>query len=152
MDEPDQRLRASAVVMRVMGWGIILGGPIVALAYAPGFFWGELPPGFPLLGPAHPPSHYDGAHPYIFMLFSLYLAWGILLVRGAKDPLAAASLFDWGILANVLHGLLMVFQAFTYPNEHAHLWADVPLLFAISAVMWHWHPGRSHDNNARAQV
>lgn len=84
MDEPDQRLRASAVVMRVMGWGIILGGPIVALAYAPGFFWGELPPGFPLLGPAHPPSHYDGAHPYIFMLFSLYLAWGICWFAGRK--------------------------------------------------------------------
>jgi len=152
MDEPDQHLRASALVMRVMGWGIILGGPILALAYAPGFFWGALPPGFPLIGPAHPPSHYDGAHPYIFMLFSLYLAWGILLVRGAKDPLAAVSLFDWGILANALHGLLMLFQAFTYPNEHAHLWADVPLLFAISAVMWRWHPGRFHSNGARAQV
>ena len=27
--------------------GAILLGPIVTLAYAPGFFWGELPPGFP---------------------------------------------------------------------------------------------------------
>ena len=112
------------------------------LAYAPGFFWGELPPGFPLCGPPHPPSPYNGAHPYIFMIFSLYIAWAILLIRGAKDPKAAASLFDWGILANVLHASLMVYQAFTYPNEHAHLWADIPLLFAVSAVLWYWHPNR----------
>lgn len=138
--------------MRVMGWGMILGGPILALAYAPGFFWGELPPKFPLLGPSHPPSHYAGAPPYIFMLFSLYLTWAILLVLGAKDPTAAASLFDWGILANVLHGSLMLFQAFTYPNELAHLWADIPMLFVISAVMWHSHPCRSrgHDTSVQA--
>ena len=138
----DPKLRTSARVMRLVGWGILVGGPIVALAYAPGFFWGELPQGFPLLGPAHPPSPYAGAHPYLFMLFSLYVAWAILLIRGAKDPRAAASLFDWGILANLLHGSLMAIQAFAYPNEHAHMWADVPLLFAISAVMWLWHPLR----------
>ncbi len=63
-------------------------------------------------------------------------------IRGAHDPKGAVSLFDWGILANILHGSLMVFQAFTYPNEHAHMWADIPMLFAISAVMWFWHPNR----------
>ena len=36
----------------------------------------------------------------------------------------------------------MVVQAFTYPNEHAHLWADIPMLFAIAAAMWVWHPNR----------
>ena len=142
MKELDRHLRTSALAMRLVGWGIIVGGPIAALAYAPGFFWGELPQGFPLLGPAHPASPYDGAHPYLFMLFSLYVAWAILLIRGAKDPRAAASLFDWGILANLLHGSLMAVQAFAYPNEHAHMIADVPLLFAISAVMWYWHPNR----------
>ena len=135
-------LRASALVMRLVGWGFIVAGPVVALAYAPGFFWGELPPGFPLYGPPHPPSPLHGAHPYLFMMLSLYVAWAILLIRGAKNPLAAASLFDWGILANALHGSLMAIQAFVYPNEHAHLWADVPMLFAISAVMWIWHPNR----------
>jgi hypothetical protein len=142
MTELTRQLQASALLMRLIGWGIILGGPILALAYPPGVIWGELPPGFPTLGPTHPPSNYAGAHPYLFMLFSLYLAWAILLVLGAKDPRAAASLFDFGILANLLHGLVMVIQVFTYPNEHAHLWADIPLLFAISAAMWHWHPNR----------
>ncbi len=142
MNELNQNLKASALVMKLVGWGLIIGGPIMLLAYAPGFFWGELPPDFPLLGPSHPPSPYHGSHPYLYMIFSLYVAWAILLIRGARDPRAAASLFDWGILANILHGGLMVFQAFTVPNEHAHMWADIPLLFAVSAIMWYWHPNR----------
>ena len=150
MNELDPHLRASALLMRLVGWGTIVALPIVALAYAPGFFWGQLPPGFPLCGPPHPPSPYAGAHPYLFMMYSLYVAWAILLVRGAKDPRAAASLFDWGILANLMHGSLMAIQAFAYPNEHAHMWGDVPLLFLISAVMWRWHPNRNIPAAVRA--
>ena len=140
MNEPNQHLRESALVMRIVGWLVIVGGPIMVLAYPPGFFWGELPAGFPTIGPEHPSSHYAGEHPYLLMLFSLYLAWAILLIRGAKDPKAASSLFDFGILANIMHASLMVVQVFTTPNEHAHLWADIPLLFAVSAVLWYWHP------------
>ncbi len=51
------------------------------------------------------------------MIFALYLAWAILLIRGAKDPQAAASLFDSGVLANLMHGSLMVYQAFAYPTN-----------------------------------
>jgi hypothetical protein len=144
MNEPNQHLRTSALVMRVVGWGMIVGGPILLIAYPPGMVWGELPAGFPLLGPPHPVSPYDGMHPYLFMIYSLYMAWSILLIRGAHDPKAAASLFDWGILANLLHGALMSVQAFIAPNELAHLWTDVPLLFALSAVMWWWHPNRAN--------
>jgi uncharacterized protein DUF6632 len=144
MKEPDQHLRTSANVMRVVGWGLIVGGPILFIGYPPGMSWGELPAGFPRLGPPHPVSPHNGLHPYLFMIFALYAAWAILLIRGAKDPRAAASLFDWGILANLLHGVLMLVQAFIEPNEHAHLWTDVPLLFALSAVMWWWHPNRAN--------
>jgi hypothetical protein len=143
-NEPNQHLRTSALVMRVVGWGMIVGGPILLIAYPPGMVWGELPVGFPLLGPPHPVSPYDGMHPYLFMIYSLYMAWSILLIRGAHDPKAAAPLFDWGILANLLHGALMLVQAFIAPNELAHLWTDVPLLFALSAVMWWWHPNRAN--------
>jgi hypothetical protein len=144
MNEPNQHLRTSALVMRVVGWGMIVGGPILLIAYPPGMVWGELPAGFPLLGPPHPASPYHGLHPYLLMIFALYVAWAILLIRGAKDPRAAASLFDWGILANLLHAALMSIQAFIAPNELAHLWTDVPLLLALSAVMWWWHPNRAN--------
>jgi hypothetical protein len=144
LSEANKHLRTSALVMRVVGWGLIVGGPILLIAYPPGMFWGEVPAGFPLLGPPHPMSPHNGMHPYLSMIFVLYVAWAILLIRGAKDPKAAASLFDWGILANLLHGGLMLVQAFIEPNEHAHLWTDVPLLFALSAVMWWWHPNRAN--------
>jgi hypothetical protein len=76
------------------------------------------------------------------MIIVLYMAWGILMVRGAKDPKANAALFDYGILANVMHALLMIPQSFIYPNEHAHLWADIPLLLAVAAILWIYHPNR----------
>jgi hypothetical protein len=63
-------------------------------------------------------------------------------VGHSVDPRANAALFDWGILANLLHGLVMIPQAFLYPNEHAHLWADIPLVFVLCAVMRIWHPNR----------
>ena len=104
--------------------------------------WGGQPEGFPHIGPAHPPSPYDGLHPYLYMLGALYVAYGILLIRGAKDPRRNIALFDFGILSSVLHGLVMVPQAFLYPNEHAHMWADVPVLFVMAAVLWVWYPER----------
>jgi hypothetical protein len=142
MNNLHHHLRASALLMRVIGWAILIGAPILVLSYLPGFMWGEHATDFPRLGPAHPPSHLLGPHPYLYMIFSLYIGWAILLIRGASDPKAAASLFDWGIYANGLHAVIMIPMAFFYPNEHAHLWADIPLQLAISAVMWYWHPNR----------
>ena len=140
----NNRLNQSALVMRVVGWGIVVGLPVAVLGYPPGFMWGSHPANFPAMVP-HPESPLDGLHPYLFMILSLYLGWAILLVRGARNPVAAASLFDWGIFANGLHAVLMVYQAFVYPNEHAHLWADIPLQLAIGAVLWYWHPNRLRD-------
>src|SRR5271167_1293384 len=139
MNSTNKELQKSALVMKIMGWCLIVGLALAAFVYSPGFMWGMLPAGFPQIGPAHPESPYDAFHPYLFMIAVMYLAWAILMVRGAKDPRANAALFDWGILANLLHGLLMIPFAFIYPNEHAHLWADVPLLFAVSAACWIWH-------------
>ena len=140
MRAPD--LKQSGTAMQIMGWALIIGLPVMTLLYPPGMVWGSLPDGFPHLGPAHPDSPYNALHPYLFMVGVMFIAWAILLIRGAKDPLAAASLFDFGILANVLHGILMIAQAFIYPNEHAHLWTDVPGLFVLVGVCWYWHPRR----------
>lgn len=135
-------LQQSALVMRLVGWAIIVGVILVFPLYAPGFMWGSHPPGFPIIGPAHPESPLHGWHPYIFMLGVYLLAWGILMVRGAKDPKANAALFDFGILGNLFHGLIMIPMVFIYPNERAHLWADIPLLFAVCLILWVYHPNR----------
>ncbi len=133
-------MRKSALAMQIMGWGILIG-PLVVLAYPPGFLWGGAP-GLPSLGPAHLDSDLQGLHPYLFMLFALYAAWAILMIRGARDPKANSALFDWGILANLLHALLMTPMVFLYANEHAHIWTDIPILIAICVVCWVYHPNR----------
>ena len=85
------------------------------------------------------------------MIAVLYLAWAILMIRGARDPKANAALFDFGILANLLHALLMIPQAFIYPNEHAHMWADVPMLLAVCLILWIYHPNRVAPRNVDAK-
>ena len=141
MSDGRESLRASSLMMKITGWGIIVGSS-VGIVYPPGFLWGFNPPGFPFICWQHPPSPYDGLHPYVFMIVALYFAWAILMIRGANDPRANAALFDFGILANLLHAGIMIPQAFLYPGEIAHLWADVPMLLALSAACWYWHPSR----------
>jgi hypothetical protein len=142
MSDANNALRHSALMMRITGWGLIVGS-VGALIYPAGFLWGSNPDVFPFICWQHPPSPYDGLHPYVFMIGALYIAWAILMIRGARDPKANAALFDYGILANLLHALLMIPQAFIYPNELAHLWADVPVLLVLSAACWYWHPNRA---------
>lgn len=151
MNNVNKGLQQSALVMKILGWGLIISLALAAFLYSPGFLWGSLPAWFPQIGPAHPPSPYDALHPYILMIAALYLAWAILLIRGANDPKANAALFDYGILANLLHGLVMIPQAYFYPNERAHFWADIPLLFAVCMILWIWHPNRLAPETSRAR-
>ena len=107
MSDAKKVLQQSAVMMKITGWGVI-AVVVVGLVYPPGFLWGRNPAGFPFICWQHPPSPYDGLHPYVFMIGALYLAWAILMIRGATDPRANAALFDYGILANLLHAGLMI--------------------------------------------
>jgi hypothetical protein len=148
MNSTTKGLQKSALVMRILGWAMI-ALPLALPLYPPGFLWGSHSVDFPAVVP-HPESPLHGLHPYLFMIIVLYLAWGILMVRGAKDPKANAALFDYGILANLLHGLLMIPMAFIYPNEHAHLWADIPVLLAVCVILWIYHPNRVASELSRA--
>jgi len=65
------------------------------------------------------------------------------MIRDARDPRASAALFDFGILANLPHALIMIPQAFIHPGEHTHLWADVSLLLGVSLAASVCHPGRA---------
>lgn len=143
MNDTRVNLQRAALVMRLVGWAISAGVIAMLFIYPPGFLWGVEPESFPHLGPGHPPSPYDGLHPYLFMLGALYVAYGVLMIRGARNPKANAALFDFGILSSVLHALVMIPQSFYYPNEHAHLWADVPALAVVALVLWIWHPNRA---------
>lgn len=144
MENPGTHIKTAALVMKVAGWLCLLGLPASALIYPPGILWGSVSPDvcFPSIGPDHPPSPYNGLHPYFFMVAAMYVSYGILMVRGARDPEKNAALFDYGILSSIVHGGIMIPMAFIYPNEHAHLWADIPFAFALMAALWKWHPNR----------
>ena len=101
MTDKEERLHQSARLMRILGWLLVVGLISMVFIYPPGFMWGAQPEGFPHIGPAHPPSPYDGLHPYLYMLLALYVAYGILLIRGARDPCRNVALFDFGILSSV---------------------------------------------------
>ena len=149
MTADETRLRQSALVMRIIGWST-LALPVTLFVYPAGVVWGSLPLGFPILCGAHPPSPLEGLHPYVWMLFGLYASWAVLLIRGADNPRAAIPLFDFGILANLVHAGIMIPQAFIYPGELAHLWADVPMLLLVSAALWIWRPRAAADEVAHA--
>jgi hypothetical protein len=148
MSNSKRGLQQSALVMKILGWAMI-ALPLALPLYPPGFLWGSHPAEFPAVVP-HPESPLHGLHPYLFMIIVLYVAWGILMVRGAKDPKANAALFDYGILANLFHAVLMIPMAFVYPNELAHLWADIPLLLAVCVILWIYHPNRVAPELSRA--
>jgi hypothetical protein len=121
-------------MMRAVGWFTLVVLPLVTfLVYPPGFLWGTHPE-----SPYHPPLS-----PYLFMLLAMYVAWAIMMIRGARDPLAYRSIVDYGILANGLHGLVMLVQSFVYPHEIQHLIGDVPAVFLLCGVLWIWHPQRA---------
>lgn len=143
-------LANSSRVMKLIGWGLV-ALPAALLIYPPGFLWGAISPDI-CIGPPHPPSPYDGLHPYLFMIAALYIAYGILLIRGANRPVGNAALFDFGILSSIFHAMVMVPQSFLYPNEHAHMWADIPLLIVVSVALWHWHPNRIAPGSERELI
>ena len=128
----ERSLTSSAAMMKAVGWATLVVIPLMALAFPTGFLWGMSPE-----SPHHPPLS-----PYAWMLVAMYVAWAILMIRGAGDPIANKAIVDYGILANLLHGAVMFVQSFVYVHEMQHLWGDVPLLFVICAVLWIWHPAR----------
>ena len=143
MINPEQHLKHASLVMKIAGWLCMAGLPAFAVLYPPGVLWGSVSPAvcFPQLID-HPPSPYNGLHPYFYMLAVMYIAYGFLMIRGAAKPLRNVALFDYGIYANALHASIMIPMAFFYPNEHAHLWFDIPFAFAIVAACIKWHPGK----------
>jgi len=128
----DRALRRSAAMMRAVGWFTLLGLPAGLVLWPEGFLWGTHPD-----SPHHPPLS-----PYLFMLMAMYLAWGVLLLRGARDPIANRALVDYGILANGLHAGVMAVLAVVHPHEGQHLLGDVPVLVVLCGVLWLWYPAR----------
>ena len=124
-----RNLQSSALLMRILGWGLVPSLFAFMFIYPHGFAWGI--------------EQGTEWHPYVWMMVALYAAWAYLMVREAKDPAGAGLLFDWGIISSIFHGLVMIVQTLMmWEHEMPHMWADIPLLFAIAFVLWWYHPKR----------
>ncbi len=120
---------STALIMRIIGWCFFPLLIALLLLYPHGFAWGI--------------EENTQYHPYLWMMLTLYLAWCYLLIREASNPAAAGLLFDFGIIANILHALVMMVQTtMMWEHEMPHLWADIPLLFVLVVALWLYHPNR----------
>jgi hypothetical protein len=82
------------------------------------------------------------------MIVSMYYALGICFIVGAKDPVGNAIIIDYAIISSVLHGLVMTYYALTLETEMAHLWGDIPFLFAIAIFFAVYNPRKVARSNA----
>ena len=69
------------------------------------------------------------------MLAAVYVVWGVFLWIAARAPLQHRLFIDFTIVANLAHAAVMTVQSLTYQGEHAHLWGDVVILFAVMGVL-----------------
>lgn len=76
------------------------------------------------------------------MIIAMYIALGICLVMGARDPVRHAIIIDYTIISSILHGAVMFYYALVLHGEMAHMWGDVPLLFLIAIGFMIYHPKR----------
>lgn len=115
------RERLLPIALRVVG-ASLFALPLAFVLFPAEFRW----------APHHPP--------YERMIVAIYVALGICMWRAARDPRRHVLLIDFVILSSVLHGAAMTYDAIVQPNEHPHLWGDVPLLFVVAAFFYWLRP------------
>jgi phage shock protein PspC (stress-responsive transcriptional regulator) len=77
---------------------------------------------------------------YEQMIMGIYATLGVFLIRAAKDPLANASLIWFTVWSSIVHGGIMLAQAFADESERANLLGDIPALFLVAFVLWFLMP------------
>lgn len=135
----DEDMKITSWLMVTLGGGVLIGLPVLFFGFPAGFQWGS-----------HPESPYDPFSPTVFMLGTMYAALGIVLLRSASDPRKHTSIIDYTICSSLLHGGLMLFQAFFIEHELLHLAGDVPLLLLTALVLAVFHPNRIARRRASA--
>lgn len=74
---------------------------------------------------------------YEQMILAVYAVLGIFLLRAAKEPAAHASLIAFTAWSSLVHGAVMLAQAFADPTEHTNLCGDIPALILVGALfLW----------------
>ncbi|MEO8337640.1 MAG: DUF6632 domain-containing protein [bacterium] len=113
---PFPRRQALQVSLITLGTVCILLGPLM-IVWPSGWRW----------VPHH--AHYEQ------MMVGIYFTLGVFLIRAARDPMQHLSLIWFTVWSSIVHASIMAAQAFSGPEHHGHLVADVPALLLAAAVL-----------------
>jgi hypothetical protein len=91
-----------------------------------------------------------GQSEYEQMIIGVYATLGVFLILAAREPEAHASLIWFTVWSSVVHGGIMLVQAFVDPSERGHLVGDVPALLLVALVLGALMPRRGFRRAARA--
>ena len=82
-------------------------------------------------------SWHTGHHTphYLQMILGVYGTLGIFLLIASRKPFAHLSLIWFTVWSSFVHAGIMGVQALANLEHRAHLWGDVPALFALAAVL-----------------
>ena len=109
-------MRALRIALVLFGIVCLALGPLM-LVWPSGWRWTPNQP------------HYEG------MIVGIYFTLGVFLLRASRDPMQHLSMVWFMVWSSAVHASIMTFQAFTAPEHHGHLVADVPALFLAAAVL-----------------
>ena len=82
---------------------------------------------------------------YFQMIAGIYATLGVYMIYVAKNPSDPKHrTFLWfAIFVNIVHGVIMLFQAVGDEMEHGHLVGDVPALIITSLIIWYLMPPKN---------
>ena len=69
------------------------------------------------------------------MIIAIYATLGVFLLLASRNPNQHLGLISFGIWSSIVHGAVMGVQAVQNPMHVHHLYADVPALFVVAAVL-----------------
>jgi hypothetical protein len=78
---------------------------------------------------------HTGHSDYPLMIVGIYATLGAFLIMAARDPLEHLSLIWFTVWSSLVHAAIMTVQAFEVPENHGHLFGDVPALLVVAVLL-----------------
>ena len=78
---------------------------------------------------------HTGHSDYPLMIVGIYATLGVFLIMAARAPLEHLSLIWFTVWSSLVHAAIMTVQAFETPENHGHLFGDVPALLVVAVLL-----------------
>ena len=87
---------------------------------------------------------------YEQMILGVYATLGVFLLFAARNPMRYLGLIWFTAASSAVHALIMLAQAMRMPDEHGHLFGDIPALLLVAVVLAVLTPRRVPEARAVA--